>query len=82
MYEIFLLPQAKKDLDKFKGKIFHQIVERILALKNNTRPQGCVKLTGEEGYRLRSGRYRMIYRIDDKKNIVYIYRVKHRKEAY
>jgi len=77
-----LLPQAQKDLDKFRGKIFQQIKEKILALSKNPRPSGCLKLTAEEGYRLRSGNYRIIYRVDDKEKIVYLYRIKNRKEAY
>jgi len=77
-----LLPQAQKDLDKFRGKIFQQINEKILFLSKNPRPSGCLKLTAEEGYRLRSGNYRIIYRVDDKEKIVYLYRSKHRKEAY
>lgn len=77
-----LLPQAQKDLDKFRGKIFQQIKEKILSLSKNPRPSGCLKLTAEEGYWLRSGNYRILYRVDDKEKIVYLYRIKHRKEAY
>lgn len=82
MYKIFLLPQAQKDLDDFKGKTFQQIKKKISSLRENPRPPGSLKLTAEEGYRLQSGHYRIIYRIDDKEKIVYLYRIKHRKEAY
>ena len=82
MYKILLLSQAQKDLDEFSGKIFQQIKDKILSLSKNPRPYGCLKLTAEEGYSLRSGNYRIIYRINDKEKIVYIYRIKHRKEAY
>ena len=77
-----LLSQAQKDLDEFRGKIFEQIKDKILSLSKNPRPPGCHKLIAEEGYRLRSGNYRIIYRVNDKEKIVYIYRIKHRKEAY
>jgi len=77
-----LLPQAQKDLDNFRGKIFQQIKQEILSLSKNPRPSGCLKLTAEDGYRLRSGNYRILYRVDDKEKIVYLYRIKHRKEAY
>jgi len=82
VYKILLLPQAQKDLDNFKGKIFQQIKNKIFSLGDSPRPAGCLKLTEEEGYRLRSGNYRIIYRISDKEKKVYIYRIKHRKEAY
>ncbi len=77
-----LLTQAQNDLDEFRGKIFQHIKDKILSLSKNPRPHGCLKLTAEEGYRLRSGNYRIIYRINDKEKIVYIYRIKHRKDAY
>ena len=82
MYRILLLPQAQKDLDNFEGKIFQKIKNKIFSLGDNPRPAGCLKLTAEEGYRLRLGNYRIIYRISDKEKKVYIYRIKHRKEAY
>jgi len=82
VYKIMLLPQAQKNLDNFRWKIFQQIKEKILSLSKNPRPSGCLKLTAEEGYRLRWGNYRIIYRVDDKEKIVYLYRIKHKKEAY
>lgn len=82
MYKIFILPPAQKDLDNLPTKIFNQMKNKISLLSNNPRPSGCLKLTAEEGYRLKTGDYRILYRIDDKEKIIYIYRIKHRKEVY
>lgn len=82
MYKILLLPQAQKDLDEFRGKTFDILVKKITSLQKNPRPYGCLKLTAEQAYRIRSGNYRILYRIDDKKKEVFVYRIKHRKEAY
>ena len=82
MYKIKIIPSAQKDLDNLERKFFLQIKKKILALKFNPRPDNSVKLSADEGYRIRSGRYRILYRIDEKEKIVYIYRIKHRKEAY
>ena len=82
MHKIFILPQAQKDLDNFQTEIFNKIKEKISLLSQNARPHGCLKLIAEEGYRLRTGVYRILYRINDKEKTVYIYRIKHRKEAY
>jgi mRNA interferase RelE/StbE len=82
VYKVYLLPQAQKDLDNYGGKIFDQIEAKIKALGNDPCPPGSIKLTAEEGYRLRSGQYRVIYRIDDGAKIVYVYRIKHRREVY
>jgi len=76
------LPQAQKDLDRLQGKIFNAAKDEIVRLANNPRPYGALKLTNEDGYRVRIGSYRLLYRIDDKAKEVFIYRLKHRKEAY
>jgi mRNA interferase RelE/StbE len=82
VYKILLLPPAQKDLDEFRGKTLDILVKKIASLQENPRPHGCLKLTAEQGYRIRSGNYRILYRIDDNKKEVFIYRIKHRKEAY
>jgi mRNA interferase RelE/StbE len=76
-----LLPKAQKDLDEFTGKPFDILIRKITSLQENPRPHGCLKLTAEQGYRIRSGNYRILYRIDDKQKEIFIYRIKHRKEA-
>ena len=82
MYKVEVIPSAQKDLDNLEKRFFIQIKNKIDSLKSNPRPANCLKLTVEEGYRLRTGDYRILYRIDDENKIVYIYRVKHRKESY
>jgi len=81
-YALKIIPKAQKDLDDIKGKDFDFIKRKILSLSKNPRPLGCKKLTREEGYRIRSGNFRVLYRIDDSAKEVIIYRVKYRKEAY
>lgn len=82
MYDVFLLPPAQKNLDGLEVRIFRQIIKKIRALTDEPRPHGCLKLTAEEGYRIRTGDYRILYRIDDGAKRIFIYRIKHRKDAY
>lgn len=82
MHNLFILPSSQRDLDSLPPRVFSKIKHLILLLQDNPRPPGCVKLTAEEGYRLRSGDYRVLYRVDDKKKRVYVYKVKHRREVY
>ena len=82
MYEIFVLPVAQRDLDKLEASDFARIIKKIGGLAREPRPVGCLKLTGEDGYRLRVGDHRVLYRIDDPSKRVYLYRIKHRKDAY
>lgn len=81
MYKIRIIAQAQKDLDVFHGKTFDKIKKKILELSHNPRCFGAIKLTEEQGYRIRIGDYRILYRIDDKLKEIIIYRIKHRKEV-
>jgi mRNA interferase RelE/StbE len=82
VYELFVLPSAQKDLDRLEASVFERILKKIRALAKDARPAGCLKLTGEEGYRIRAGDYRILYRIDDASTRIFIYRIKHRKDVY
>lgn len=48
-------------------------------LAENPRPSGCEKLTGQERYRIRQGRYRIVYSIQDKQLTVWVIKVGHKK---
>lgn len=82
MYDIFLLPPAQKNLDDLEHGAFERILKKIRALSQTPRPSGCLRLTAEGGYRIRVGDYRILYRIDDSARRIYVYRIKHRKDAY
>jgi len=82
VYELLLLPVAQKDLDNLEAPVFARILKKIRALSKDARPPGCLKLTDEDGYRIRTGDYRILYRIDDALKRIYIYRIKHRKDVY
>ena len=81
-YRLKIIPKAEKDLDSIIGRDFDALKKKILSLASNPRPFGCQKLTNEDGYRLRMGDFRILYRIDDASKEVIIDRVKHRREAY
>ena len=81
-YRVKIIAKAEKDLDAVTGRDFDAIKRRILLLSENPRPFGSKKLTDDGGYRIRSGDFRILYRIDDTAKEVTIYRVKHRKEVY
>ena len=82
VYELLVLRPAQKDLDRLDASVFKRILKKIRVLSKDPRPPGCLKFTGDEGYRIRAGDYRILYRIDDASKRIFIYRVKHRKDAY
>jgi len=81
-YEIIIKPSAQKDLDKLPIHELRKIASKLKQLEYNPRPIGIQKLSNDEGYRIRSGNYRIVFIIDDKSNSILIYRIKHRKDAY
>ena len=81
-YRIKIIARAEKDFNAVTGHDFDTIKKRVLCLSENPRPFGSKKLINEGGYRMRSGDFRILYRIDDTAKEVIIYRIKHRKEAY
>ncbi len=58
------------------------ILSRIEALAEDLRPPGCEKLTGHERYRVRQGRYRIVYSIHDDELTVWVIKVGQRKDVY
>jgi mRNA interferase RelE/StbE len=60
------------------------VISIILELREEPRSPGVRKLKdkGEEGWRIRAGDYRVVYRIDDSLRQVTIYRVRHRRDVY
>ena len=82
-YSILIKPSAVKEIEAIPlKKDRRRIVERIGDLAENPRPPGCEKLSGQDKYRLRQGRYRTLYSIEDKDLLVYVVKVAHRKDVY
>ena len=79
-YTISILRLAQKELGELPVEAYERIRDSILALAEDPRPSGCVKLTNREGWRIRVGCYRVIYEIDDKQRIVTILVISHRRD--
>jgi mRNA interferase RelE/StbE len=80
-YKIVIERKAEKEAEKIPVKYRSSIDRAILSLSTNPRPQGSRKLTAKEGYRIRSGNYRILYSIDDETKTVVIYRIKIKGKA-
>ncbi len=81
-YKIFFKKSVRKDFQSISKKDLKRILGRIAALAEDPRPSGCEKLTGYERYRLRQGRYRIVYSIQDDELTVWVVKVGHRKDVY
>jgi mRNA interferase RelE/StbE len=81
-YKIFSKRSVEKDLAEIPRIDLQRILQQIESLGENPRPRGCEKLSGQEKYRIRQGRYRIVYSIQDNELTVWIVKVAHRKEVY
>jgi len=83
VYDVYLERSAENDLKRLPAFTFQHILPQIKTLAGNPRPPGCHKITGSKNdWRIRIGDYRVIYEIDNKKKVVRIMRVRHRREVY
>ena len=81
-YRIELRKSAAKTLDGLPLSDRERILEALVQLQSNPRPIGCKKLSGREGWRIRSQTYRIIYEIDDTLKKVMILIIGHRRDVY
>ena len=82
MYKILYSTSVLKELNELDNKEYLRIRDRILALESEPRPVGSLKLTNSDGYRVRSGDFRILYEIDDNLKTVKLLRIGHRKDIY
>ncbi len=81
-YSVVFKESVQKDLPDIPKKDLKKILTRIKSLAADPRPPGCEKLTGQDRYRLRQGRYRIVYAIQDEERSVIVVKVGHRKDIH
>ena len=82
-YEIVIRRSAQKEIRAVADKQQRRrIVARIHALGEDPRPPGAKKLSGRSAHRVRQGRYRIVYVIEDERLIVEVVKVGHRRDVY
>lgn len=58
------------------------ISESLDALESDPRPPGARKLLKQEGYRIRKGKYRILFTVEDEARVVRVYQIGHRRDIY
>ena len=84
MYALAILPQAQHDLAQLDPPLRRRIGKRIDRLAEHGTDIKHEALAGEWArfFKFRMGDYRIIYMIEHTKNLIVIYRVRHRREVY
>ncbi len=74
---------ATKDLRGIDRQWIPRILAAIEELTDNPLPVGCKKLAGSEHtYRIRVGDYRIVYDFQDTALVIFVVRVRHRRDVY
>jgi mRNA interferase RelE/StbE len=81
-YKLVFKRSVAKDLRDIPKRDVAGILKRLRTLAIEPRARGCEKLSGQERYRVRQGRYRIIYEIHDDMLVVVVVKVGHRKRVY
>ncbi len=75
--------EVYKELQRLPREVFRAALTEIVALADDPRPHGAVKLVGGgSDWRIRVGPYRIIYEINESDDAVVILRVAKRSDAY
>ena len=82
-YEIEISRTAERQLRKLPRTDQERIVRAMLALADDPFPRGSRKLAGyDDVFRVRTGRYRILYSVTEPKLIIVVLKVGHRREVY
>ena len=82
-YSIEISRTAEKQLKKLKPGDRPRVAKAIVALGEDPHPQGSRKLTGyDDVFRIRVGRYRVLYSVSGRKLIIIILKIGDRKDVY
>ncbi len=82
IYELRFKASVAKDLRGLPKPDIQRILVKVEGLRENPRPPGSEKLSGDEKYRIRQGDYRILYSIDEQQVIIEVVKVGHRKHVY
>lgn len=81
-YKLVIKKSVAKDLRSIPNKDVKRILKCFASLREEPRADGCIKLSGQERYRVRQGLYRIIYEIQDSELIIVVVKAAHRSKVY
>jgi mRNA interferase RelE/StbE len=83
MWEVRLDREVEKALRRMMPELRQRLLKEIEQLQGNPFPPGREKVRGRGNeWRLRVGDYRIIYRVDERRRLIEVSEVGHRREVY
>jgi len=82
-YRIIAKKTVRRDTKKLPQAVINFVEKRAIELSRNPLPIGSVPIKARPGfYRVKAGKYRILYLVDHKLKIITIYKIGHRKDIY
>lgn len=81
-YSVLVLPAAARAIRKLPAEGMRRVHAIIDLLADDPRPPAARKLTARPEWRVRSGDYRVLYRIDDSVLTVVVVDAGNRRDSY
>jgi mRNA interferase RelE/StbE len=83
-YSVEYDPEAVIDLERLTQVVRERVINKISWLAENFNEITPQSLTANlfGFFKLRVGDYRVIYELDDERRVIFIDRIKHRREVY
>ncbi len=81
-YSIEIKHSAEKEIKKLDKQDLKRILQKLDELAFNPRGHDSIKLSNESKYRVRVGKYRILYEIFDQTLIIVVVKIAHRKDVY
>ena len=82
MLEIFYSNQAARFLKNIEDEPISRIIAKIELLKENPIPHDSKRVQNTNLFRIRIGKYRVLYEVDYKKGMIGIVRIDKRSRVY
>jgi mRNA interferase RelE/StbE len=81
-YRVEFKKSSSKELKKLPKEIALRVAKAIYKLSLNPRTGNVRPMVGVSSWRLKVGDYRVIYDIDDRRVVILVIRIRHRKDVY
>lgn len=81
-YRVEISRRAAKVVTSLEKPLRRRVLAAIDGLADDPRPDGCKKLVGQDGWRIRVGDYRIIYEVHDQVLLVIVVDLGHRRDIY
>jgi mRNA interferase RelE/StbE len=83
IWKVFVPERVEKELRRLPPKERERIEKAMEKLTKTPFPHGVEKMAGEpERWRIRVGKYRIVYRLEEAQRTIVIVTVGHRREVY